>query len=72
MIPSTLQVVYSWYLSLWCDASYFEKFSCAPEILFNLVLFDHIYPTPPLGQDMTQGQFLKQSFTGLNLEFSFS
>ena len=19
---------------------------------------DHIYPTPPLGQDMTQGQFL--------------
>ena len=20
--------------------------------------FDHIYPTPPLGQDMTQGQFL--------------
>ena len=30
-----------------------------------------IYPTPPLGQDMTQGQF-KQSLTGLNLEFSFS
>ena len=21
-------------------------------------LFNHIYPTPPLGQDMTQGQFL--------------
>ena len=21
----------------------------------------HIYPTPPLGQDMTQGQFLKRS-----------
>ena len=20
---------------------------------------DHIYPTPPLGQDMTQGQFLR-------------
>ena len=20
--------------------------------------FNHIYPTPPLGQDMTQGQFL--------------
>ena len=28
--------------------------------------------TPPLGQDMTQGQFLKQSLTGLNSEFSFS
>ena len=32
----------------------------------------HIYPTPPLGQDMTQGQFFKRSFTGLNSEFSFS
>ena len=29
-------------------------------------------PTPLLGQDMTQGQFLKRSLTGLNLEFSFS
>ena len=28
-----------------------------------------IYPTPPLGQDMTQGQFLSG---GLNSEFSFS
>ena len=27
-------------------------------------------PTPPLGQDMTQGQFL--SLTGFNSEFSFS
>ena len=29
----------------------------------------HIYPTPPLGQDMTQGQFLSGGF---NSEFSFS
>ena len=28
----------------------------------------HIYPTPPLGQDMTQGQFFKRSLTGLNSE----
>ena len=35
----------------------------------TVVLF---YPTPPLGQDMTQGQFLRQSLTGLNSEFSFS
>ena len=34
--------------------------------------FHHIYPTPLLGQDMTQGQFLKWSLTGLNSEFSFS
>ena len=32
----------------------------------------HIYPTPPLGQDVTQGQFFKRSLTGLNSEFSFS
>ena len=25
---------------------------------FHLHVFHHIYPTPPLGQDMTQGQFL--------------
>ena len=36
----------------------------------NEIYKDHIYPTPPLGQDMTQGQFL--SLTGLNSEFSFS
>ena len=28
-------------------------------------------PTPPNGQDVTQGQFLKRSFIGLNLDFSF-
>ena len=32
----------------------------------------HIYPAPPLGQDMTQGQFFKRSFTGSYSEFSFS
>ena len=30
---------------------------------------DPIYPTPPLGQDMTQGQFFKQSLAGLNSVF---
>ena len=29
-------------------------------------------PTPPLGQDITQGQFFKRSLTGLNSEFFFS
>ena len=29
-------------------------------------------PTPPFGQDMTQGQFLSGGLTGLNSEFSFS
>ena len=38
----------------------------------SVLLHIHIYPTPPLGQDMTQGQFFKRSLTGLNSEFSFS
>ena len=29
-------------------------------------------PTPPLGQDVTQGSIFKRSLTGLNSEFSFS
>ena len=29
-------------------------------------------PTPPLGQDMTQGQFFKRSLTDLNSELFFS
>ena len=38
----------------------------------NVYLCYHIYPTPPLGQVLTQGQFFKQSLIGLNSEFSFS
>ena len=35
--------------------------------------FDYSYlPTPPLGQDTTQGQIFKRSLIGLNSEFSFS
>ena len=35
-----------------------------------LYIYIYIYiPTPPLGQDMTQGQFFKRSLTGLNSEF---
>ena len=29
-------------------------------------------PIPPLGQDMTHGQFFKRSLAGLNSQFSFS
>ena len=35
----------------------------------SAVLEYPIYPTPPLGQEMTQGQFFKRSLTGLNSEF---
>ena len=40
--------------------------------VWELRFFYHIYPTPPLVQDMTQGQFFKRNLTGLNSEFSFS
>ena len=40
--------------------------------LFRFIsLFNPIYLTPPLGQDMIQGQFFKRSLAGLNSEFSF-
>ena len=42
------------------------------EIIIIKIIGYHIYPPPPLGQDMTQGQFFKRSLTGLNSEFSFS
>ena len=41
-------------------------------IYIYIYIYIHIYPTPPLGQDMTQGEFLKRGLTGLNSEFSFS
>ena len=44
----------------------------ASDTLFNgistIVGYSYL-PTPPLGQDMTQGQFFKRSLTGLNSEF---
>ena len=41
----------------------------------NIYIYIYIYtylPTPPLGQDVTQGQYFKRNLTGLNSEFSFS
>ena len=44
------------------------------EYLFHATVYMNkpYLPTPPFGQDMTQGQFFKRSLTGLNSEFSFS
>ena len=36
------------------------------------VVIDPIYPTPPLEQDMTQGQIFERSLTCLKSEFSYS
>ena len=54
------------------DTDYFEVVvgvlqgdTLAPNLLI-------IFTNPPLGQDMTQGQFFKWSLTGLNSEFFFS
>ena len=56
---SSMDVNYYWY-----------HYRLHVTIIFTLVI--HIYSTPPLGQDMTQGQFFKRSLAGLNSEFSFS
>ena len=44
------------------------------ELISDVVLWTPLpyLPTPPLEQDMTRGQFIKRSLTGLNSEFSFS
>ena len=61
-----------------CDNLTFLHLSWPKPIarLFFVLFFSHslecIHPTTPLGQDMTQGQFLKRSLAGLNSEFSFS
>ena len=49
-----------------------QRHPCKITIAVLLNLRTYIYPTPPLRQDMTQGQFFKQGLTGLNSEFSFS
>ena len=43
---------------------------CASSVSSSLTLCP-IYPTPPLGLDMKQGQFFKRSLTGLNSQFTF-
>ena len=45
------------------------KFNVTRYIEIWIFVFDPIYPTPPLGQDMTQGQLFKRSLAGLNSEF---
>ena len=51
---------------------YVSHISVSGYVTENLRGFISYFPTPPLGQDMTQGQFFKRSLTGLNSEFSFS
>ena len=51
---------------------FFIKIYLSHFILERVDVGGPIYPTPPLGQDMTRGQFLKRSLAGLNSEFSFS
>ena len=71
------------YQSWWkIDKSIFLKKTNFNKLSFHLYFNKHfivhllkkvpIYPTPSLGQDMTQGQFLSGGLTGLNSEFSFS
>ena len=50
-----------------------QKVNKREPLIYALELDSWYYlPTPPLGQDMTQGQIFKRSLTSLNSEFSFS
>ena len=53
-------------MSTYCGLFYVKKLGIA------FILHLSYLRTPPLGQDMTQGQFFKRSLTGFNSEFSFS
>ena len=49
------------YFILATTARYFVKLIICPFLDHNQSShYYHIYPTPPLGQDMTQGQFLSE------------
>ena len=66
-VPVTLDICGIW-STRHCNCS--QVHSC-PE-WEHLIGFYPYLLTPPLGQDMTQGQFFKRSLTGLNSKFSFS
>ena len=57
-----------------CVSSNTDDLEFNESVCLCMTIYTYIYylPTPPLGQDMTQGQFFKRSLTGLNSEFSFS
>ena len=59
--------LYWWHDMMICLHSF--KYSCSILTIYTQLSY---LLTPPLGQDMTQGQFFKRSLTGLNSEFSFS
>ena len=40
--------------------------------IYIYIYIYHVYPTPQLGQDKTQGQFFRWCLTGLNSELFFS
>ena len=54
----------------YCKASAWKNGICIKKKIRQYLY--HIYLTPPLGQDMTQDQFFKRSFTGMKTEFSFA
>ena len=59
-----VSLFYCYIFSIFSFSCVFLYFPCPVLFLFT--------QPPPLGQDMTQGQFFKRSLTGLNSDFSFS
>ena len=65
-------------LSLFCpkltqltqsDLVYIYVCVCVCGFRMGRSFLEPIYPTPPLGQDITQGQFFKRGLAGLNSVF---
>ena len=58
-----------------CNSLIHSKFQCVTYVTMQFKPYKQYIlsylPTPPLGQEMTQGQFFKRSLTGLNSEFSY-
>ena len=58
--------------SLVCLLFFFTLIITNTVYIFTQNVFIHIYPTPPLWQDMTQGQFLSGVWQVWIQSFSFS
>ena len=56
---------YGMWILLWSHCGL--GFTCL--MVYQFFMGYSYLPNPPLGQDMTQGQFFKQSLTGLNSVF---
>ena len=56
-IEMRVKLCHKWY-NYYCGKEWNWQSEFKSWVKLFIILFNHIYPTPPLGQDMTKGQFL--------------